>query len=68
MPLVTIRTGIFAPDGREEKLTEYLCDVPGCPNIATQVLGCIRELRLCAVSCDEHAGRSGPTQSATAPA
>ena len=43
------------PDGREELLTEYFCDHPGCPNIATQVLGFVTELRLVAVACDEHA-------------
>ena len=30
VPLVTLRTGFHAPDGREEALTEYLCDWPGC--------------------------------------
>jgi hypothetical protein len=42
-------------DGREEVLTEYLCDHPGCSNIATQVLGCVVELCLAAAVCDEHA-------------
>jgi hypothetical protein len=64
MPRVTIRTGIFAPDGREEELAEYLCDAPGCANIATQVLGCIREFGLSAVVCHEHATTRG-TSSAT---
>ena len=60
MPRVTIKTGIAAPDGREEELSEYLCDWPGCPNIATQVLGCIREFGLSAVVCDHHAaGHAG---------
>jgi hypothetical protein len=55
MPRVTIKSGIAAPDGREEELSEYLCDWPDCPNIATQVLGCIREFGLSAVVCDHHA-------------
>jgi hypothetical protein len=55
IPQVTIKTGLKTPDGREEELTEYLCDHPGCPNIATQVLGCVAELRLVAAVCDEHA-------------
>ena len=59
MPRVTIRTGLITPDGREEELSEYLCDAPGCPNIATQVVGCIREIGLAAVVCEEHAGGSG---------
>jgi hypothetical protein len=55
MPRVTIRTGIVGPDGREETLSDYLCDWPGCPNIATQVLACVRELSASVVVCDEHA-------------
>src|SRR5262245_33140217 len=39
IPHVTIKTGAKAPDGREEQISEYLCDSPGCPNIATRVLG-----------------------------
>lgn len=55
MPRVTIKTGILTPDGREEELAEYLCDWPDCPNVATQVLGCIKGLGLSAVICDAHA-------------
>lgn len=54
MPWVAIKTGLTAPDGHEEKLTAYLCDYPGCPNLATQMLGCIVEFRLVAAVCDEH--------------
>jgi len=54
MPWVTIKTGLTDPDGHEEKLTEYLCDHPGCPNIATRELGCLVELRLRAAVCEEH--------------
>jgi hypothetical protein len=54
IPQVTIKTGLKTPDGREELLTEYLCDHPGCHNIATHVLGCAIELRMMAAVCDEH--------------
>ena len=55
MPQVTIRTGSFAPDGREEALIEYVCDWPDCPNIATEVVGCAREVGLSTVMCNAHA-------------
>jgi hypothetical protein len=42
-------------DGREEDLTEYFFDHPDCPNIATQVLGCVKELGVVAAVCEEHA-------------
>jgi hypothetical protein len=54
MPLVTIKTGFQSPDGKEETLTQYICDWPGCPNPAVHVLGSIRELRALAVVCEEH--------------
>ena len=60
MPRVTIKSGTTAPDGREEELSEYICDWPDCPNVATQVLGCIREFGLSAAVCDDHATGSGP--------
>ena len=55
MPLVTIKTGFQTPDGKEETLTQYLCDWPGCPNAAVRVLGVSKELRLAVVMCQEHA-------------
>jgi hypothetical protein len=55
MPQVVVSSGIKGPDGSEEKLTEYLCDSPGCPNIASHVLGCIREIGATIAVCDEHA-------------
>ena len=64
MPRVTIRTGFLGPDGREEELSEYLCDAPGCPNIATQVVACIREVGLSVVTCEEHAVVSRTSNSA----
>jgi hypothetical protein len=54
MSRVTIKTGFMDADGREEELTEYLCDHPNCPNIATRVFGC-RELGLMAAVCEVHA-------------
>jgi hypothetical protein len=55
IPQITIKTGFKTPDGVEEQLTEFICDFPGCPNLATQVLGHSRELRLNTTMCDEHA-------------
>ena len=55
MAQVILKTGIATADGKEEVLREYLCDWPGCPNIATHVLGFTRELATTAVVCDEHA-------------
>ena len=54
MPRVTIKTGTVDADGREETLSEYLCDWPGCPHVAVHLLGVIAELRLMAVVCSEH--------------
>jgi hypothetical protein len=54
MPQVTIKTGFKAPDGREERLTEYFCDWPGCRNVATDVLGCSKQLGIASAVCKEH--------------
>jgi hypothetical protein len=66
VPRVTIPTGFIGPDGREEKLSEYLCDHPDCPNIAVHVLGVAPGLQLSFAVCPEHArSRTGdpPTKS-----
>ena len=55
MPRVTIKTGFMGPDGREEELAEYICDATGCPNPASHVLGCVKELGLALIVCNEHA-------------
>jgi hypothetical protein len=55
MPQVIIKTGFTAPDGHEEKLTEYFCDWPDCPNVATHVLGCAKGMGAFAAVCKEHA-------------
>ena len=60
IPQVTIKTGLTTSDGREELITEYLCDTPGCPNIATHVLGCVRELVVASVVCEEHSPKPRP--------
>ena len=45
-------------DGREETLSEYMCDWPDCPNIAVEVVTFVRELRTCTVMCTEHAAQT----------
>jgi hypothetical protein len=65
MPVITIKTGFRAPDGQEETLTEYLCDWPGCPNVAVHVLGCIKELRAMVVVCEEHMPQQRPSEGKT---
>ena len=57
MPLVTIKTGFHGPDGKEETLTQYLCDWPGCAKPAVHVLGSLKELRALVVVCEEHTPR-----------
>ena len=54
MPRVSIKTGLMRPDGREEELSEYICDVTGCPNVASHVLGCVKELGVAMAVCNEH--------------
>ena len=56
MPRVTIPTGFSTEDGHEEVLAEYLCDVAGCPNPATEVMGFVREFGGGFAVCAEHAG------------
>jgi hypothetical protein len=52
MPQVTIRATF---DGREETLSEYICDWPDCPHVAVHVVGCVTELRAASVVCAGHA-------------
>ena len=54
MPRVTLRVPELA-DGKEDTVTEYICDWPDCPNVAEHVLGGIRELRAFVAVCPEHA-------------
>ena len=60
MPRVTIRTGFVGPDGREEELSEFLCDAPDCGNIATEVVSGLTELGAAAVMCAQHAPAKQP--------
>ena len=53
MPQITIKSGIVNPDGREDQISEYFCDSPNCPNIATHSLDGVRELRRRVALCDE---------------
>ena len=57
MPRVTFKTGFMDADGREEELSEYFCDWPDCSNIADAVVGCAKEIGLCAAVCAEHAAK-----------
>ena len=55
MPFVSIKTGFVGEDGRDEILSEYLCDWPDCGKVAEHVLGVVPELGSVAIACDEHA-------------
>jgi hypothetical protein len=55
MPQVTIKIAFDAPNHDPEVLSEYLCDWPGCANVAVHVLGCVKEIGAVAAVCDEHA-------------
>ena len=57
MARVVMKSEFLMPDGTQEELAEFMCDWPDCPNIATQVLGCVKELGLSIFVCDEHAAR-----------
>ena len=52
MPKVTLR--IEAADHQETTLTDYICDMPDCPNVAEHVIGVVRELRAYAAVCTAH--------------
>ena len=51
MPMISLK--FQNKDNREEILNEYFCDIPGCGNIATNVLGFNRELGQAFVVCDD---------------
>ena len=55
MPWVTIRTGMISAGGQEHVLQEYLCDWPGCANVAVQVVGVSRDLAMVCAVCHAHA-------------
>jgi hypothetical protein len=54
MPRITLRAA-ESLGGKEDTLTEYICDWPDCPNVAEHVLGVVAELRVMAAVCSEHA-------------
>jgi hypothetical protein len=67
MSRVTIKTGIADVDGREEVLTEYLCDWPDCPNVAVHVMGVVKDIRAAVVVCAEHYSRMRAARGANKP-
>ena len=54
MSQVVLKTGLFDDDGREETLTEYLCDWPGCPNVAVHALGVAKGIGMSTAVCEDH--------------
>ena len=46
------------PEGHEETLTEYFCDHTGCANVATHLLGYVKEIGLAVAVCENHTPRS----------
>jgi hypothetical protein len=56
MPRVTLRAPESA-DGKEDTVSEYICDSPDCSNIAVHVVGVVRELRTVVAVCAYHARR-----------
>jgi hypothetical protein len=55
VPRITLRIGPADGTGNDETLTEYICDWTDCPNLATEVLGVVRELGIATVVCEHHA-------------
>jgi hypothetical protein len=53
MPLVTLRT--VDSDNNEQTITEYICDWPGCPNVAEHFVGVPSDIRAIAAVCKKHA-------------
>jgi hypothetical protein len=53
MPWVTGSIG-SEHDGEHGR---YLCDHPGCSNVAKHVMGCAKEIGMFAALCDQHAKR-----------
>jgi hypothetical protein len=57
MPQVTYKIGFMGRESHEEEFSEYLCDWPGCSNVAEHVLGCAKEIGVSVALCEEHAAR-----------
>ena len=56
MPRVTLRATDSA-DGKEDTVSEYICDWPDCPDVAVHVVGVVRELRTFVAMCDDSGNR-----------
>jgi len=56
MPQGTIVSSETTLRGQRETPAQYLCDWPGCDNVAEHVLGVVRDIGLFAAICKEHAG------------
>jgi hypothetical protein len=54
MPRVTLRAPDSA-DGKKDTVSEYICDSPGCPNVAVHVVGVVRQLGTSVAVCADHA-------------
>ena len=54
MPRVTLRATESA-DGKEDTVSEYICDFSDCHNVAVHVVGVVRELRSFVAVCAYHA-------------
>jgi hypothetical protein len=54
VPRVTLRADESA-GGKEDTVSEYICDWPDCPNVAVHVVGVVRELRAFVAVCADHA-------------
>ena len=52
----------------DERPARYVCDWPGCRNVAEQVMACVKELGASAAFCTEHAIGAGPGQGDMKPA
>jgi hypothetical protein len=59
MPWVVIKTGMVVADGNEAVLREYLCDSPGCAQVAEHAIAAVRELGVVYAVCPEHAAVAG---------
>ncbi len=68
MPRITLRCSESPGNDKEDTVSEYICDAPGCPNIAQHVLGVIAELRAFVAVCPEHVPhRDAPPNRVDAP-
>ena len=64
MPQGMIASSGTTPRGQRETLARYLCDWPGCENVAEHVVNVVRDIGLFAAVCKEHAPLSVPGRAA----